>query len=161
MGKILERNSNQDEKKSGALVKYRPVIGLAIISLLICGLLFPLVITGIAQATMPYQANGELVTLNGRVVGSNLIDNNFTLPVFFHARNDSASGVDPDITLQEAFSQVSGISNATGIPPSALIQIINQNKLGVFWVFGSPYVNALKLNLVLIQKYPSIYSNFT
>ena len=161
MGEILEHNSNQDEKKSGTMVKYRPVVGLAIVSLLICGLLFPLVITGIAQATMPYQANGELVTLNGRAIGSNLIDNNFTLPVFFHARNDSASGVDPDITLQEAYSQVSSISNATGIAQSALVQIINQNKLGVFWVFGSPYVNVLKLNLILIQKYPGTYSNFT
>ena len=116
----LEQNINQDEKKSGTFAKYRPVVGLAIVSLLICGVLFPLVITGIAQATMPYQANGELVTLNGRVVGSNLVDNNFTLPVFFHARNDSASGVDPDITLQEAYSQVPGVSNATVIPQIAL-----------------------------------------
>jgi K+-transporting ATPase ATPase C chain len=158
---FLEQKTNQDEKKSGTLSSYRPVVGLAIISLLICGVLFPLVVTGIAQATMSYQANGELVKLNGRVVGSNLIDNNFTLPVFFHARNDSASGVDPDITLQEAYSQVPGVSNATGIPQSALTKIINENELGVLWVFGSPYVNVLKLNLVLIQEYPSVYSNFT
>lgn len=158
---LLEEDSNQDKKNSGTLAKYRPVVGLAIISLLICGVLFPLVVTGIAQATMPYQANGELVKLNGRVVGSILIDNNFTLPVFFHARNDSASGVDPDITLQEAYSQVPSVSNATGIPQSALTKIINENKLGELWIFGSPYVNVLKLNLVLIQEYPSVYSNFT
>lgn len=156
----MEHGANQDKKKGLTSAKYRPVIGLAIVSLLICGVLFPLLITGIAQATMPYQANGELVKLNGKVVGSNLISNNFTLPVFFHARNNSASGVDPDITLQEAYSQVSAVSNATGIPQSALIQIINQNKLGVLWVFGSPYVNVLKLNLALIHAYPKIYSNF-
>lgn len=141
--------------------KFRPVIGLAIVSLLVCGLLFPFVITGIAQATMPYQANGELVTLNGNVVGSNLIGNNFTSPALFHTRNDSASGVDPDITLQEAYSQVGRISNATGISQVALTMIINQNKLGVVWIFGSPYVNVLNLNLILIQKYPTVYANFT
>lgn len=136
-------------------------MGIAIVSLLVCGLLFPLVITGIAQATMPYQSNGELVTLKGKIVGSNLIGSNFTSPMFFHTRNDSASGVDPDITLQEAYSQVGRISNATGVTQVELTTIINQNKLGVIWVFGSPYVNVLKLNLILIQKYPAIYSNFT
>lgn len=157
----MEEVNNQDKQKNGTFRRYRPVIGLAILSLLICGVLFPFVITGIAQTTMPYQANGELVTLNGRVVGSNLIDNNFTSPVFFHARNDSASGVDPDITLQEAYSQVVRISDATGISQVSLTAVINQNKLGTVWVFGSPYVNVLKLNLVLIKEYPAIYSNFT
>jgi K+-transporting ATPase ATPase C chain len=137
------------------------VFGIALVSLLICGVIFPLVITGIAQATMPYQANGEIVTLNGRAVGSNLIDNNFTLPIFFHARNDSASGVDPDITIPEAYSQIPGISNATGISRAELERIVNAHELGTFWVFGSPYVDVLKLNLVLIQDYPSVYKNFT
>ena len=110
---------------------------------------------------MPYQANGEIVKLNGQAVGSNLIDNSFTLPIFFHARNDSASGVDPDITLPEAYSQISGISNATGISSSAITAIVNGNQEGTFWVFGSPYVNVLKLNIILIQDYPAIYKNFT
>lgn len=133
---------------------------MALVSLVICGLIFPLVITGLAQAFMPYQANGEIVQLNGRNIGSNLIDNNFTLPVFFHARNDSASGVDPDITLQDAYSQIPRISNATGISSAALTQVVNSNVEGVFWIFGSPYANVLKLNLVLIQNYPSAYKNF-
>ena len=152
------------EEKSATTVRknrYAPIIGIAIVSLLICGLLFPLLITGIAQATMPYQANGEIVQLNGRSVGSYLIDNNFTLPIFFHARNDSASGVDPDITLGEAYSQIPGISNATGIASTTLTNIVNQNTGGTFWIFGSPYVNVLKLNLILIRDYPSIYSNYT
>lgn len=155
--------ANGNEKQIGrkVLKKIRPLVSVAIISLVICGILFPLVITGIAQTTMPYQANGELVMLNGRAVGSNLIDNNFTSPLFFHARNDSASGVDPDITLQEAYSQIPRISSATEIPQIALDKIINQHKLGAFWVFGSPYVNVLKLNIILIQEYPSVYSNFT
>ena len=148
--------------KQGSLSRnFRPIIGIAIISLIIGGVFFPLLITGIAQATMPYQANGEIVKLNGQAVGSNLIDNNFSLPIFFHARNDSASGVDPDITLPEAYAQIPSINNATGIPSSALNAIVNENRLGTFWIFGSPYVNVLKLNIILIQDYPTIYGNFS
>ncbi len=157
-----------EEKKQKWYNNARPIIGIAIISLLICGLFFPLLITGIAEATMPYQANGSLAHLSGgRIVGSYLIDNNFTQPVFFQGRNEtnvlnaSASGVDPDITLQQAYSQVPRISNATGIAQEALMNVINSNTEGTFWIFGSPYVNVLKLNLILIQKYPQAYSGYS
>ena len=142
-------------------INFKPIIGLALISLLICGLLFPLLVTGIAQVFFPYQANGEIVQLNGNPIGSNLIAQTFTLPIFFHPRNDSASGVDPDITLQDAYSQVPGISNATGISSEALTNIVNQNQEGTLWVFGSPYVNVLRVNLELIKDYPSVYSEFS
>jgi K+-transporting ATPase ATPase C chain len=124
-------------------------------------LFFPLLVTGIAQVFFPYQANGEIVQLNGKAVGSNLIAQNFTLPIFFHPRNDSASGVDPDITLQDAYSQIPRISNATGIPADSLTYIVNQNQEGTFWIFGSPYINVLRVNLVLIKEYPSIYKGFS
>jgi potassium-transporting ATPase KdpC subunit len=152
---------NGIDKRASLLRKYKPVIGIAIVSLILCGVFFPLAITGIAQAAMPYQANGEIVKLNGLPVGSNLIDNNFTMQIFFHARNDSASGVDPDITLEEAYAQIPIISNATGIPLSTLTAIVNEHKLGTLWVFGSPYVNVLNLNIGLIQQYPTIYKNYS
>jgi K+-transporting ATPase ATPase C chain len=134
-----------------------------VVSLLICGLFFPLLITGIGQVFFPYQANGEIVQLNGQAVGSNLIAQNFTLPIFFQERNESqsASGVDPDITLQQAYSQIPRISNATGIPVDSLTNIVNQNQEGTLWIFGSPYVNVLRINLVLIKEYPAIYSGFS
>ena len=56
---------------------FKPIVGLAVVSLLICGLFFPLLVTGIAQVFFPYQANGEIVQLNGKAVGSNLIAQNF------------------------------------------------------------------------------------
>ena len=142
-------------------INFKPIIGLAVISLLICGLFFPLLITGIAQVFFPYQANGEIVQLNGKDIGSNLIAQNFDLPIFFHPRNDSASGVDPDITLQDAYSQVPGISNATGISSAALTNLVSQNQEGTMWNFGSPYVNVLRVNLELIKEYPSDYSEFS
>lgn len=161
IGESKHEREGERSRGSGVLRTYRPIIGIALASLIICGLLFPLLITAISQVAMPYQANGEIVTLNGKEIGSNLIDNNFTQPVFFHARNNSASGVDPDITIPEAYSQIPRISSATGIAQSEILAIINDNELGTFWVFGSPYANVLKLNLVLIRDYPSVYKNYT
>ena len=139
---------------------YGPAARLAVISLVLCGLVFPLVITGIAQVFFPSQANGSLVQFHGRNVGSSLIAQNFSLPIFFHPRIDSASGVDPDITVQDAYSQIPRINSATGISVDMLQQIVNENEEGTFWIFGTQYVNVLRLNLVLIQTNNSAYKAF-
>lgn len=140
---------------------FKPTIGLTLVSLLICGLFFPMLVTGIAQVFFPYQANGEIVQLNGKGIGSNLIAQTFSLPIFFHPRNDSASGLDPHITLKDAYSQIPGISNATGISSAVLTNIVDNNQEGTLWIFGSPYVNVLRVNLELIKEYPSTYSDFS
>src|SRR6266852_1408456 len=141
--------------------RVRPIVGVAVISLLVCGLLFPLLITGVAQLLFPYQANGELVYVNGHPVGSVVAVNStdYSLPAFFHLRNDSASGFDPDITLQDAQSQIPRISASSGIQVSTLQAMVNQNVEGVWWIFGSPYVNVQKVNLLLISQFPSVYAN--
>jgi len=137
-----------------------PAIRLAVMSLLLCGLVFPLVLTGFAQLIFPSQANGSLVQLHGKAVGSSLIAQNFSKPIFFHPRNDSASGVDPDITVQDAQSQISRINSATGISVETLQQVVNQNEEGTFWIFGTPYVNVLRLNLALIRTNNAAYKDF-
>jgi potassium-transporting ATPase KdpC subunit len=139
---------------------YGPAIRLAVISLVLCGLVFPLVITGFAQLIFPSQGNGSLVQFHGKTVGSSLIAQNFGLPIFFHPRNDSASGVDPDITVQDAYSQIPRIASATNISVNSLQQIVNQNEEGTFWIFGTPYVNVLQLNLALIQTGNTAYKSF-
>ena len=154
-----------EQKQKWLLKNLRPIIGLTLVSLLICGILFPLVITGIGQVFFPYQANGELAQLNGQNVGSVLIAQSFTSPIFFQTRNEtaliSASGVDPDITLQQAYAQIPGISSATGLPVSSLTNLVNENQQGTLGLFGNSYVDPLQLNLLLIKDYPSVYSNFT
>lgn len=145
---------------------YRPVFALAVVSLLACGLLFPLVITGVSQVVLPYQAGGSLVQLGNRTVGSYYIDNGFTLPIFFHARNESnpltasASGVDPEIPLSDALSQVSRIHNSTGIPTSNLNSIVMSHEKWTLWLIGDPYVNVLELNLALISSNSTVYSSY-
>ncbi len=139
-----------------------PAIRLAIVSMLLCGLLFPLSVTGFAQVLFPGQANGSIAhfgTNNSTAVGSYLIAQDFSRPFFFHPRNSSlsASGVDPDITLQDAMAQVPRISSSTGIAQADISDIINQNVEGTFWIFGYPYVNVLRLNLALIHNFPAVY----
>jgi K+-transporting ATPase ATPase C chain len=140
----------------------RRIIGLALVSLLVCGLFFPLLTTAVAQLVFPYQANGEIVYVNGQPVGSFIAVNatDYSSPFFFHPRNDSASGFAPDITLQDAQSQVPRVSSASGIPASTLQGIVNQNAEGVWWVFGAPFVNVQKVNLFLVSHY-QVYANFT
>src|SRR5437016_11262057 len=99
--------------------------------MLLCGLVFPLLVTGFAQVLLHDQANGSVAHLsgnNGRTVGSYLIAQNFSQPFFFHSRNVtlSASRVDPDITVEDALSQIPRISAATNITQSDLSNLVSQ-----------------------------------
>jgi K+-transporting ATPase ATPase C chain len=64
------------------------------VTLLLTGLVYPLVVTGLAQLLFPHRSNGSIVTgENDQEVGSELVGQGFTTPAYFHSR-PSASGYD-------------------------------------------------------------------
>lgn len=72
---------------------------MTIVSIVLLGLIYPLAMTGIAQVLFPNQANGSLVTVNGKVVGSWIIGQLWTQPQYFQGRPSAAGkGYDPTST---------------------------------------------------------------
>lgn len=68
--------------KSETITSIKAFIGFSIL----LGLVYPLAITGIAQITMPQKANGSLIELDGKIVGSSLIGQKFDKPEYFYSR---------------------------------------------------------------------------
>ncbi|MCM3881214.1 MAG: potassium-transporting ATPase subunit KdpC [Vicinamibacterales bacterium] len=75
-----------------------PAFRITLVMTILTGLIYPAVVTGIAQMVFPNQARGSLVTVDGKVVGSELIGQNFSKPEYFHPR-PSAAGAGYDGAL--------------------------------------------------------------
>jgi potassium-transporting ATPase KdpC subunit len=143
-----------------------PAIKVVVIMLVVTGIVYPLVLVAIGQIGFPYQSNGSLITLNGKVIGSKLIAQDFESNMFFHPRPSfvSASTVDPDITPNNAFLQISNVIRATGINQNALQTLIElnieRNRISNMVAFAPDYVNVLQINSELVSQYPDIYNTF-
>jgi K+-transporting ATPase ATPase C chain len=197
------------------LSQIRPAVVLLALFTLLTGLVYPLAITGIAQIAMPRQANGSLLPVDGRPVGSALIGQNFASDRYFHGRpsatqaqdpahpddpsktidapynaanstgsnlgptsqklidrvkadveakraagwqgpipvdavTTSASGLDPDISPDNAFAQVAAVAKARSLPEDAVRALVEANIQGRFvGLIGEPRVNVLRLNIAL------------
>jgi K+-transporting ATPase ATPase C chain len=107
------------------LTRYiRPAVVITLIFAAVTGLLYPGVITGIAQLIFPYQANGSLVKAsNGQVIGSDLIGQYWTKPQYFHGRPSATTDLNGNPEPYNA-----GFSTASNLGPTnkVLIQNVQQ-----------------------------------
>lgn len=65
-------------------------ISMTIATTILFGVIYPLVVTGLAQLIFPHKANGQLIEKDGAVVGSTIIGQGFTSPGYFHSRPSAA-----------------------------------------------------------------------
>jgi potassium-transporting ATPase KdpC subunit len=139
-------------------------IRIVILMMLVTGIGYPISLVVIGEIALPYQSQGSQIIWNDKVIGSELVSQEFTSAKFFHSRPvaDSASTVDPHITPESAYQQISNVSKATKIPENVLKTIIDldveRNKVSNLVVFAPKYVNVLEGNLELVKQYPEIYS---
>jgi K+-transporting ATPase ATPase C chain len=175
-------------------------IRFTVVTAVIFGLGYPLLMTGLAKVLFPRQAEGSLVVRNGQVIGSELIAQSFTSDKYFHPRPSAAgngydatssggtnlaqsnaklptrmqgdidklaaenpgkpvpidmvtysgSGLDPDITPDNAYFQAPRIAKARGLTEAAVRSLIDQHIKGrTLGFIGEPRVNVLDLNLAL------------
>jgi potassium-transporting ATPase KdpC subunit len=75
--------------------QFKTALWMTLVTTVLCGILYPVVVTALAQAFFPARANGERIERGGRVVGSRLIGQPFSSPGYFHSRPSAAgSGYD-------------------------------------------------------------------
>jgi len=99
-----------------------PSLRIVMLMILATGIAYPLLLVLIGDVTLPFQSTGSMLTLDGKIVGSKLIGQEFKTEKLFHIRpaSNSTSTVDPHITPEDAYAQVPRISKATGLPESTL-----------------------------------------
>jgi K+-transporting ATPase ATPase C chain len=193
----------------------------SIVAFVLCGLLYPLALTGLGQLILPFQANGSLERgRDGTILGSRIIGQQWSGPQWFHGRpsattagapddssktlpapynaanssgsnlgptskrlmkrlisdrraleavqpelkgkalpsdmlTTSASGLDPDISPDNAALQVARVASARGVPAAEIEALLVRQVAGrSLGIFGEPRVNVLGLNLALERALP-------
>lgn len=101
----------------------RPAIMLTLLLTILTGLIYPGIVTGLAQLIFPYQANGSLVPVNGKVIGSAIIGQYWTSLKYFHGRPSATVNLQGTPSPYEADN-----SSASNLGPTskALVQDVQQ-----------------------------------
>jgi potassium-transporting ATPase KdpC subunit len=109
------------------LKEIRPAIVMIVLLTIVTGLVYPLAMTGIAQALFPRQANGSLIVKDGKVLGSELIGQNFIEDRYFHGRPSATSAPDPNDaskTVSAPYNAANSSGSNAGPTSKALIERI-------------------------------------
>jgi potassium-transporting ATPase KdpC subunit len=87
-------------EKENTLSHLVPALLFTVISVLALGIVYPFIIWLIGSVVFPHQANGSLITRDGKIIGSVLVGQTFTKPQYFHGRPSAAgkNGNDPTQT---------------------------------------------------------------
>lgn len=88
-------------------------LGVFALFTIVCGLGYTLVVTGVVQLAFPYQANGSLITVDGKVVGSELIGQNFDDEAHMWGRIQNVSIVEGEDGELMAYGAPSNLSPAS------------------------------------------------
>jgi K+-transporting ATPase ATPase C chain len=78
------------------LAQLRPAFVILVVMIALTGVAYPLAVTGLAQVAFPQEANGSLVAVDGRVVGSSLVAQGFADAGYFHPRPSAAGAAGYD-----------------------------------------------------------------
>ncbi len=128
MSKATLASPDQAPKQSfwrNIMNKYiRPAIVLTLLLTILTGLIYPGIVTALAQVIFPYQANGSLLYVNGKLVGADLIGQYWTSARYFHGR-PSATLSDDGSKAQPYNAENSAASNL-GPTNKVLIQTVQQ-----------------------------------
>ena len=104
------------------LKEIRPALLLLLLLTLITGVIYPLGMTGLAQALFPYQANGSLIVKDGVVIGSELIGQNFATEKYFHGRPSVTTGTDASgNSVAEPYNAANSLGSQLGPTSKALM----------------------------------------
>lgn len=102
------------------LKELRPAIVLLVLMTILTGIAYPYAITGIANLVFPHQAQGSLVVVDDKVVGSELIGQNFASDKYFHGRPSATTDTDPnDATKTISVPYKADASTGSNLGPTA------------------------------------------
>ncbi len=108
----------------------RPAIVMIVVMTVITGIIYPLAMTGIAQAVFPYQANGSLIEKDGNVIGSALIGQNFSSDQYFHGRPSATTAPDPNDaskTVPAPYNAANSAGSNLGPTSKALVDRVKED----------------------------------
>jgi K+-transporting ATPase ATPase C chain len=112
------------------LKELRPAIVMIVVMTVITGLIYPLGMTGIAQIVFPHQANGSLIEKDGKVIGSELIGQNFADDKYFHGRPSATTDTDPNDatkTVPSPYNAANSVGSNAGPTSKALIDRVTED----------------------------------